>query len=205
MRDATQALTSRLHRLDCVTRIILLFSLVQLPAVYAGQDVGPGLDDIPRFHRVAEGLYRGAQPGKDGFDVLKEKGIKTIINLRRRGDQEKAVVERLGMKYVHIPLNAWKKVSDEAIQTFLQVLRDPANYPVFVHCRRGSDRTGMMVGLYRIAFQGWSAGEAYQEARKMGMRWWYRGLKRQLHEFAEKRPPSRRNELNSGVAVPLRF
>ena len=43
-----------------------------------------------------------------------------------------------------------------------------------------------MVGLYRILKQGWGAPQAYDEAREIGMRWWYRGLKRQLYEHAEK-------------------
>ena len=47
-----------------------------------------------------------------------------------------------------------------------------------------------MVGLYRIAFQGWDGKRAYEEARAMGMRWWYRDLKKQLHEFAAKRSAS---------------
>ncbi|MBI4456708.1 MAG: tyrosine-protein phosphatase [Acidobacteria bacterium] len=135
---------------------------------------------------MTQDFYRGGQPSQVGFHLLKEKGVKTVINLRPEGDEEKAVQE-LGMQYVHIPLSSLKRVPDGAIQAFLQVVGDPANYPIFVHCRRGADRTGMMVGIYRIAFQGWDGRQAYEEARKIGMRWWYQGFKHQLYKFAEER------------------
>ena len=150
--------------------------------------------DLAAFREVAGGLYRAGQPTPKGFALLKRRGIKTVINLRAQNDEE-PVVKNLGMKYVQIPLSAWHRVPDEAMQTFFAVLRDAENYPVIVHCERGADRTGTMVGFYRIAFQGWSADRAYEEARNLGMRWWYWTLKNQLYEFARTRravePPIR--------------
>jgi len=140
---------------------------------------------LPRFYEVAPGVYRGGQPTREGFILLKERGIRTVINLRE-GRNERGLVEGLGMKYVYIPVDPWRRVPASAIQTFLATVSDPANHPVFVHCRRGADRTGFMIGAYRIAHQGWSAKQAYAEARALGMRWWFRGLKRQLREFAEQ-------------------
>ncbi len=140
---------------------------------------------IPKFAEVEPDFYRGGQPRKSGFEYLKRIGVKTIINLRGQNGEEK-VVQGLGMKYVQIPMSALEKVPDVKVQEFFDVLRDHENYPVFVHCRRGADRTGFMVGLYRITFEGWTADQAYQEARDLGMRWWYWGLKRQLYDFAAK-------------------
>lgn len=139
--------------------------------------------DIPRFQAVAEGVYRGGQPTRAGFECLKQKGIKTIINLRLENGEE-GLVEKLGMKYIQIPISAWRSIPDEAIRTFFCVLSDPANRPIFIHCKRGSERTGVMVGFYRIAHQGWDGQRAYEEAQAMGMRWWHRGLKRQLYHFS---------------------
>lgn len=144
---------------------------------------------IRRFEQVAPGLYRGGQPTATGFGFLKWRGIRTIINLRVELD-ERARVEAWGFKYVYIPLDAGDPIPERAIKTFFSTVNDPANQPVFVHCQRGSDRTGVMVGLFRIAMQGWDAERAYEEARGLGMRWWRRGLKRQLYEFAAKRDSS---------------
>jgi protein tyrosine phosphatase (PTP) superfamily phosphohydrolase (DUF442 family) len=141
---------------------------------------------IPRFEQVAPGLYRGGQPTPAGFEFLKWRGIRTVINLREELD-EREQVEKLGFKYVYIPLDAWDPVSDQALKTFLTVVNTAAYQPVFVHCKRGSDRTGVMIGFYRMAMQGWTADRAYAEARALGMRWWHRGLERQLHDFADGR------------------
>src|SRR5437588_10703335 len=42
-------------------------------------------DDIPglpNFAKVSDGLYRGAQPTREGFVALKQMGVKTVIDLR---------------------------------------------------------------------------------------------------------------------------
>jgi protein tyrosine/serine phosphatase len=40
------------------------------------------------------------------------------------------------------------------------------NEPVFVHCAHGSDRTGCMVGIWRVSEDGYSYDQAYKEMRK---------------------------------------
>ncbi len=153
---------------------------------------------ILRFDRVAEGFYRGGQPHRQGFEYLKQLGVKTVINLRAE-NQEAEEVKSLGLHYVHIPMSAWEHVPESKIQMFFQVLRDRDSYPVFVHCERGADRTGFMVGLYRIAFEGWSGDRAYEEARAHGMYPWYLGLKHQLYGFADRRAASPRASQGWGI------
>jgi len=146
---------------------------------------------IPRFQMIAAGLYRGGQPGRDGFEFLKNNGIKTVINLRSENDEE-VIVKTLGMNYVHIPMSItpWSKIPDAAIDQYFKVLSDPANYPVFFHCRRGADRTGALAVFYRIAYQGWEPSKAYTEARTIGMRWWFPAIKQQIHDFKRESFPS---------------
>jgi protein tyrosine/serine phosphatase len=140
---------------------------------------------IPRFQMVDAGIYRGGQPIREGFELLKRHGIKTVINLRTEND-EAAIVKELGMNYIHLPINLkmWSKIPDKAIQRYFEIVNDPANHPIFFHCRRGADRTGALAGFYRIAVQGWGAEKAYKEARDIGMRWWYPAVKDQMYEFS---------------------
>jgi protein tyrosine/serine phosphatase len=169
------------------TAILLLVLVALFWAVLAQRaHEGPNSHAIPRFDQVAEGFYRGGQPRRQGYEYLKQLGVKTVINLRAE-NREAEKVKSLGLHYVHIPMSPWERVPEIKIQMFLQVLRDRDSYPVFVHCEHGADRTGFMVGLYRIAFQDWSADRAYQEARAHGMSWWYLSLKHQLYEFADRR------------------
>lgn len=138
---------------------------------------------------IAEGLYRGGQPAKTGFEYLKQKGIKTIINLRIEND-EAPIVRALGMNYVQIPMEVkpWSKIPDAAIQKYFEIVNNPGNYPIFFHCKRGADRTGALAGFYRIAVQGWDGKKAYVEARQAGMRWWYPAVKDQLYNFRSSMP-----------------
>ena len=57
---------------------------------------------------------------------------------------------------------------DAIFAQFLKTLRENSNQKVFVHCRLGEDRTGMMVAAYRMADEGWTADEAMAEMQKFG-------------------------------------
>jgi tyrosine-protein phosphatase SIW14 len=134
---------------------------------------------------LADGLYRGGQPDAKGFEFLKKQGFKTIINLRAEKD-EADTVKQLGMNYVQIPidnLKPWSKIPESAITKYFAVVNDPANYPIFFHCRRGADRTGALAAFYRIGAQGWDAKKAHSEARNIGMRWWFTTVKQQVYDF----------------------
>jgi len=162
--------------------ILLLF-----PALGVAQSPSaiPSSGEIPRFMTLAKGLYRGGQPSENGLALLKQNGVKTIINLRMEND-ESAIVQKLGMNYVHIPIEdvqPWSHIPEAAIAKYFEIVNNPANYPIFFHCRRGADRTGEMAAFYRMAIQGWSAEQAYSEALGVGMRPWYLGLKTQLYYF----------------------
>jgi protein tyrosine/serine phosphatase len=109
---------------------------------------------------VSDVLYRGAQPSPEGFERLKQMGIKTVVDLR--GASHRDELEDLGLKYVHIPSNAFQ-VENANVVEFLRAVRDPANQPVFVHCAQGADRTGCYVAAYRIIEQGWSEPDARLE------------------------------------------
>lgn len=177
--------------------LVLALALVNLGLAPAAADLRSDPDVvlaqkvIPRFKRVDEGLFRGGQPDRKGFNALRQLGVRTVVNLRSEHD-ERAIVEGAGMKYVHIPISpspfgVTTRFPDAAMRAVFEVIDDPDNGPVFVHCRRGADRTGVVVGFYRITRQQWDGEAAYREARKIGMQWWYRGFRAQLFELAQPR------------------
>src|SRR5579862_9884420 len=175
---------------------LLLFPSV-LAAKPARANIAEG--DIARFSSLSDGLFRGGQPTASGFRFLKEKGIKTVINLRAEDNRESKLVESLGMNYVQIPVDEvrpWSQLPPSAIAKYFELINNPANYPIFFHCKRGADRTGAFAAMYRMAIQGWNAQKAYTEARNIGMRWFYGGLKAQIYDF---HPPSDRAELQTAI------
>lgn len=119
------------------------------------------IDGVNNFHRVSDGLYRGAQPTDEGFRNLKDIGIATVLNLRKFHSDRK-YTNRYELGYEHITFNPLHP-EDKEVVAFLRILADPANKPIFVHCQYGSDRTGMMCAVYRVAVQGWTKDEAIAE------------------------------------------
>ena len=124
------------------------------------------LSGVPNLHKVSDTLYRGAQPNEEGFRQLQELGIKTVVNLRSsHSDRDK--LKGTNLKYEEIPMTAWHP-KDEDVVEFLKIAADANLAPVFVHCKRGADRTGMMCAVYRVAVQDWPKEEAIKEMTKGG-------------------------------------
>lgn len=124
------------------------------------------LPGVPNLHKVSDNLYRGAQPSNEGMKQLEKLGIKTIINLRS-AHSDRDEIKNTGLSYHHIHMTTWNPENKDIVQ-FLKIVTDSNNTPVFVHCQYGSDRTGTMCAIYRIAVEGWNKSEAIEEMTKGG-------------------------------------
>ncbi len=155
------------HRVGAVSAVV--FGLTALSLTANAQVAG-----VENFHQVSATIYRGAQPTALGFQNLSKLGVKTVIDLREtdgRSAQEKQMVEAAGMRYINIPLQGMSAPSDADVQKVLGLFNDKSMGPVFIHCRRGADRTGTMVACYRISHDGWDNAKALHEAKSNGMSW----------------------------------
>lgn len=102
-----------------------------------------------------------------GLAALAKLGINIIVDLRGVNATERRQVTKLGMRYVPIPWHC-PFPHDKDFVRFLRLLHDNPGKKVFVHCRLGDDRTGMMIASYRMAEQGWTAAQAAREMRAYG-------------------------------------
>jgi protein tyrosine/serine phosphatase len=126
---------------------------------------------VVNFAKVSPALCRGAQPTAQGFQNLEKAGIKTIVNLRHDHD-DLPLLAGTKLKYLWLPSRTWSP-SEQNIVLFLRVMRDSVNWPVYVHCAQGRDRTGVAVASYRMAVQGWTAEEAVREMHQFHNNWWW--------------------------------
>jgi tyrosine-protein phosphatase SIW14 len=147
--------------------LAVAFSLGSLRAA-SSSDTPDGVAGVGNFHQVDEHVYRGAQPHGQGFADLAQLGIKTVIDLRGEKSEE-TEVKSAGMHYVRLAWSGYKAPSDSQIAAVLALLNDNSAWPVFVHCRRGADRTGTAIACYRIAHDHWTNERALDEAKTFGM------------------------------------
>lgn len=134
-------------------------------------------------------VYRCGQLTANGFrDAFHRYGIRTVINLQQEARDpflpagwmeepsqlESEVCAANGVRYVQIDGGILDRPPDGStsrpavIDEFLEVLDDPKNYPVLIHCRAGLHRTGLMVAVYRMEYEKRSKADATRELRANG-------------------------------------
>lgn len=128
---------------------------------------------IPNSHQVdKEGnVFRGRQPEKK-VDELAHIGITNVIIFKNdvKGEvvKELAELNRLGITSHHIPFR-WKQYPSmqeacEQIIEAITIIRDvkKVNGKTFLHCTAGEDRTGAVLGLYRMMSERMSMNQVFR-------------------------------------------
>jgi hypothetical protein len=139
-----------------------------------------------------EVFYRSGEMTADGFtEAVQRYHFRTIINLQDEYPdpnlswgyfgggriRESELCRRLGVRYVFLPPDLIPpcEVPEHrpvAIDRFLELLDDPATYPVLIHCRAGLHRTGVMTAVYRMEYQAWTPRQAIEELKANGFGEW---------------------------------
>jgi glycosyltransferase involved in cell wall biosynthesis len=134
---------------------------------------------LPRRFRTVESgaLYRGACPAPAALHyVLNHYGIRTVVNLCAPGDRphpsrypdEPRICRERGVAFLNLEMPPDTPPTPEQQAAWLALFRNPARTPVFVHCEHGIVRTGMMVALFQVAFQGLTGEEAWRRLPQFG-------------------------------------
>jgi tyrosine-protein phosphatase SIW14 len=159
---------------------LLAIALIVVPYAYSRVRE----KSLRNFRVVQDGvLYRSAQLSPNGLErVIHDYGIRTVVNFRDVEDGkwveapdpwEDELCLRLGINYVRMPLRVWAEdrgviPAEENVKKFLEIMADPNNRPVLVHCFRGVHRTGSYCAIYRMEYQGWSNADALEELKALG-------------------------------------
>jgi protein tyrosine/serine phosphatase len=146
-----------------------------------------------RLREIVPGrVYRCGQLTTEGFaEAVERLHIRTVINLQddfpdpdiytgyftTRTIRESELCRRLGVRFMFIapellPRRMVPEHRPKAIDQFLAVMDDPANWPVLFHCHAGLHRTGVMAAVYRMEYGGWSRRDAMIELRANGFGEW---------------------------------
>ncbi len=130
----------------------------RLTALPAGLDRMGG---VPNFQKVSDDLYRSAQPTAHGLRGLKSLGTRTVVNLRSFHPNAQEA-RKTGLGYEQIRVKGCYPKEKQVIK-FLRLVTNNRKTPVLVYSQHGTDRTGTMCAVYRIAVQGWPRERALEE------------------------------------------
>ncbi len=132
----------------------LALCLVVAPlAVSAGEAPQVGLLELYNYYEYSPALLSSGQPTREQFPAIAKAHVEAVINLAPVTDpgalaDEEAVVTKLGMAYVHIPVN-WDHPPRADVKSFLDAMAKFHGKRVLVHCYAGS-RASAFVFLYRV-------------------------------------------------------
>jgi protein tyrosine/serine phosphatase len=123
------------------------------------------LDGVPNLHQVAPNIYRSAQPTAAGFSALaKQHGVKTIVSMRAF-NSDVGLIRGTELTLAPFPTNTWH-IRRRAVVGALRTLRTASRTaPVLLHCQHGADRTGLVMALYRVLYEGWTKEAGLAEMR----------------------------------------
>jgi protein tyrosine phosphatase (PTP) superfamily phosphohydrolase (DUF442 family) len=171
-------------------------ALVLLGGTLAAREEVPG---VPNFAVVSPVLSRGAQPTREGFRQLRERGIRTIVELRW-GHDDVTTLAGLGLYSYRIRAKQWHPETGDVVQA-MKLILTPEYQPVFVHCQAGKDRTGLIVAVYRILVDGWGVEDAIEERKQFGAADFWEESKTYLRRLAS--PDARRDLMTAIKAAPV--
>ena len=108
----------------------------------------------PRFGEVSDGIFRMGQPNPVFFRwIWKTWRFQTVVNLAWTGGStdlaEQRFLEAHGVRYVRFAWSSKGPTNADEIAEALDVI-ERAPRPILIHCRAGRDRTGGLVGLWRL-------------------------------------------------------
>lgn len=149
------------------------------------------------FHQVSSSLFRSEQLDAQDLPLLRQHNIRTLVNLRffNRGEDE-AQFSNTELNLVNIPMVAWSISPEQIAQALYAIEQGEKQGAVLVHCYHGSDRTGLVVGMYRIIMQNWSIADAERELREGG--YGYHAIWQNIrHYFDDQGVNSVRQALNT--------
>lgn len=169
-----------LRSLQAAAGVVITLLLIAGPLVFAVR----GQRELRNFRVVKEGvLYRSGQLNAAGLKrVVHDYKIKTVVSLREApapgkpapDAAEEEYCRGMDVNFVRLTPKKWEGAAgepapvEENVRVFREVLADPNNYPVLVHCFAGIHRTGAYCAIYRMEREGWGNEQALEELKAGG-------------------------------------
>lgn len=130
--------------------------------------------------RITKYVLRGPQPktAEDLTELHGEYGVRTIINLQEGWSYwpgEERLWQLLGGKYIHYGLSNFFPPTYDEVRAIIRDAKEAVldTGPVYIHCKKGVDRTGFVAGAYEVYYALKTVDQAWDDMQKIGMHWWF--------------------------------
>ena len=120
-------------------------------------------DAIYNYRKVDDRLATGGQPRASQLRDAAQEGFTAVINLapydkRYSIDDEAGLVQSLGMRYHHIPVD-WENPTAADFAAFERAMNEHARDKTLVHCA-ANFRVTAFYSLYALENLGWTEAQA---------------------------------------------
>lgn len=126
------------------------------------------LEKIYNYRRLSDTLATAGQPTEDEMVAVAEAGFEIVVNLALHDADyslpgEREIVNSLGMRYIHIPVQ-WERPTRTDLEQFFETMDNLSGHRLFIHCA-ANKRVSVFVSLYRRLRQGWSAEDVIPDVQ----------------------------------------
>jgi len=127
--------------------------------------------EIYNCRPVDADLVTSGQPSEDQLASVAREGFEVVINLALHDNpryslrDEAGLVRRLGMQYVHIPVQ-FDAPTEADLLAFFAAMDLHRHRKMLIHCA-ANKRVTAFLGLYRVIQQGWPPEEAFSLMRSV--------------------------------------
>lgn len=122
------------------------------------------------FSLVAKGVYRGSYPNLRNFTFLRNLKLKTVLFLCPEDyvARNANFLRKNGINLITVAMSGnkepFKTIPREQMVEALRHITDTRNHPIYVHCIKGTHRTGAVIGCLR-RLQNWCLTSIFEEYR----------------------------------------
>jgi tyrosine-protein phosphatase SIW14 len=122
------------------------------------------------FSLVAKGVYRSSHPNVRNFSFLSNLRLKTLLFLGPEDYPLKNArfLSENGITFISVPMEGnkepFKTIPTEQMMEALRHITNSRNHPIYIHCNKGTHRTGTVIGCLR-KLQNWGLVSIFEEYR----------------------------------------
>ncbi len=149
---------------------IVVLCLATLARAQVTKEALPG---VTNFARVETTVACAGATTPEAVAEVKKIGFAAVFNLRMANEpgadieREGEAAKAAGINYFHLPFNG-AAPDPVVVDRFLEIIRQPANQPAFIHCASGNRAAAFWL-IKRVKLDGWDIDRASSEAAALGL------------------------------------